>query len=347
MFRSVRRATFWEHATWAAQPVVRSRCGPLALALACLTTATGCGEADHTSQGHRPAGTANFFAAGGIWNRPLPSRAPLAPDSGALVRDLAQQVRAKGAWINTDHYSVPIVTVGRAQRRVAVRLDTRYPPLQRAFASVPVPPSAQPAAGSDQHLVVWQPGTDTMWEFWHMQRRPDAWHARWGAKITHASRSAGVVPAPEGATGSGLPLAGGLMTAAELRRGRIDHALALALPALRAGVVAAPADRTDGRVARATAIPMGTRFRLDPRVNVDALGLPPAARMIARAAQRYGMIVRDTSGSVTLYAQAPPPGQGDVYGPVFRGASPDKLLARFPWDRLQVVRSRVSRVSGG
>src|SRR4051794_22207255 len=119
--------------------VVRSRYGPLALALACVTTATGCGAANHASQGHRPAATAHFFAAGGVWNRPLASRAAFAPDSGALVRALVQQVRAKGAWITTNQYSVPIVTVGRSQRRVAVRLDTRSPPLQRAFASVPVP----------------------------------------------------------------------------------------------------------------------------------------------------------------------------------------------------------------
>jgi hypothetical protein len=324
---------------------VRLRHPALVLTVALVAT-TGCGAGNGTSEHHRAQPDARFFAASAVWNRALPSRAPLAADSGALVTELQRQVRTNGVWINTWSYSVPIVTVGRRQPRVPVRLDTRYPPLQRDFDSVPVPPGSRPAVGNDRHLVVWQPSTDTMWEFWHMNRLPDGWHARWGAKIVRVSHSPGIVPAPEGATGSGLPLVGGLITTAELRRGRVDHALAIGLPALRAGMVAAPADRTDGRVSSAQSIPMGTRFRLDPRVDVDSLGLSPVGRMIARAAQRYGMIVRDTSGSVSLYGQAPTPGRPNVYPSVFRGAYPNQLLARFPWNRLQVVRAPVRRVTG-
>ena len=38
---------------------------------------------------------------------------------------------------------------------------------------VPLPPEAQPSAGSDQHLVVWQPSSDRLWEFWSRPGRRD------------------------------------------------------------------------------------------------------------------------------------------------------------------------------
>ena len=310
----------------------------------------GCAS-DRGATAARPAaaraGDGRFFAPSSVWNRPLPANTPIAPNSGALVAGLRGQVRSAGPWIATSDYSVPVVRVGARQRRVRVKLDTSYAPLQRAFASVPVPRSARPAPGGDRHLVVWQPATDTMWEFWLAAGRADGWHARWGARMTHVSRSPGINPAPTGATASGLPLVGGMMTLDELRRGRIDHALSVAIPTTRAGVAAWPATRTDGQDPSPTAIPEGTRFRLDPRVDVDRLGLPRAARAMALAAQRYGIIVRDKAGAVVFYGQIAPPSRSTAYDAVFHGAYPNQLLARFPWDRLQVVRSPVRRVTGG
>jgi hypothetical protein len=323
---------------------VRARHRLLALALIAAAGLSACSSSDGRSTS-KPG--QRFFAPSSVWNRPLGSHVALAPDSARLVRELQRQVHYAGPWINTNSYSVPIVTVSARQPAVRVRLDNPYAPLARDFSRVPVPPHAKPAAGGDRHLVVWQPSSNTMWEFWLMTRRRDGWHAGWGAKLSHVTRSPGIVPAPEGATASGLPLVGGLMTFGDLRSGRIDHALALGIPGVRKGVATWPADRTDGRVAGRRSIPMGTRFRLDPRVDVDRLDLPPAAKVIARAVQRYGMIARDTSGSVSLYAQAPPADKPRIYRPVFHGAYPNQLLAHFPWDRLQVVRAPTHRVRGG
>jgi hypothetical protein len=324
----------------------------LAAAVLGAGCASGKATSDQTSTPAKrrpPARTtdARFFAPSSVWNRRLPADTPVAPNSKTLVSKLQRQIHTAGPWIATTNFSVPIVRVGARQKRVRVKLDTGYAPLQRAFASVPVPRSARPAPGNDHHLVVWQPATDTMWEFWLMQRKADGWHARWGAKMAHVSRSAGINPSPTGATASGLPLVGGLMTLAELRRGRIDHALAVALPSTRARVAAWPATRTDGQDPSPAAIPEGTRFRLDPSVDVAKLGLPPAAQAMALAAQRYGIIVRDKAGAVVFYGQEPPRSRPRAYHAVFHGAFPNQLLSRFPWDKLQVVRSRVRPVTHG
>jgi hypothetical protein len=83
------------------------------------------------------------------------------------------------------------------------------------------------------------------------------------------------------------------------------------------------------------------RFRVDPRLDIAALHLPPIVRMLAEAAQRYGLVVRDKSANVTFYAEDPTPlGSNPYAGPAgfFGGQYPNRLLERFPWSRLQALR---------
>jgi hypothetical protein len=288
------------------------------------------------------------FACSSVWNAPLAADAPLSPRSADYTSKLAAQVKAYGGWINTYSFSVPVYTVSRSQARVPVTLDTSgagsADELAQAFKQgVPIPAGAKAAAGQDQHMVVWQPSTNTMWEFWHAQRVNDAWHARWGGKMTNVSSNPGYFTHPPdwGATATSLPLLGGLIGISELRSGHIDHALAMAIPHAAAGVVAFPAQRSDGNEHISGEIPEGTRFRLNPKVDIAGLHLPPVVKVLAEAAQRYGMIVRDQSGAVNFYAQDPTPlGKNPYYGPhgLFDGLSPASIMRAFPWRDLEVVR---------
>ena len=71
-------------------------------------------------------------------------------------------------------------------------------------------------------------------------------------------------------------------------------------------------------------MPQGAHLRLDPAVDVDSLGLHPVARMLAEAAQRYGVIVRDrTRVSAQFFLESPPRDQRSPYtgaGGLFAGA---------------------------
>jgi hypothetical protein len=71
--------------------------------------------------------------------------------------------------VNTTSYSSPIYTVPAGQATVNVVLDWNTPPLNAALQAVPLPASVTVAPGTDEHLVVYQPATDQMWEFWHMR----------------------------------------------------------------------------------------------------------------------------------------------------------------------------------
>jgi hypothetical protein len=302
-----------------------------------------------------PPDCGRFFAPQTFWNAPLPAAAPLDPDSAAVTGDLVRKVRDGYAsnlppTINTAAYSPPVYTVGPRQARVRVVLAPGHAPdLQAAFAAVPLPAGARGAAGSDGEAVIWQPATDTLWEFWQLRLSAGGWHAAWGGRMDGVSSGPGFFPAQRpnwGTAATGLPLVGGLITPRELRSGRIDHVLSLGVPKTRRGDFSRPARRTDGVSPCAHAVPEGARFRLDPALDIDSLGLPPAVAALAHAAQQYGIVVRDQSGSVAFYAQNASSLPSDPYPALFGGKAPWDLLAQFPWSRLQLVRMHLARMPG-
>ena len=137
-----------------------------------------------------------------------------------MVRGLVAEVNSElarhyGPWINTREYSAPVFTVGPNQPTVHVTLDRNLPEMQKAIDAVPIPPGAKPAAGTDKHMVIWQPATDTMWEFWRMEMRPDGWHAGAAGAMHNVSSNPGYYTPDAwsgaqpwwGATATGLPLA--------------------------------------------------------------------------------------------------------------------------------------------
>lgn len=272
----------------------------------------------------------------------------------ALAAEAArEQAEGTGPWINTTSSSTPIYVVGAKQPAVRVALllprGRVRAALQAAFRRVPIPADAQPAAGPDRQLTVYQPATGRLWEFFHAERTAEGWRAGWGGAIQHVSHSPGYYSASAwpgatsrwGASATSLPLVGGLMLPAELQRGVIDHALAVALPYPRMGLYAWPAQRSDGTGTEPTDIPEGARLRLDPTLNIPALHLPRLTEVMALAAQRYGIIVRDqTHKGIAFYAEDPvATGHNPYRGPrgIFEGQSPAELLAAFPWSDLEVV----------
>ncbi|MFZ1997120.1 MAG: hypothetical protein WAU75_23600 [Solirubrobacteraceae bacterium] len=293
----------------------------------------------------------NAFSPTSFWNTPLASAASLDPSSQTYVNDLVSQVNSFGAWLNTTAYSVPAYVVPADQPAVTVHLNTYGPDLQQQFDAVPIPPGAEPAAGTDGSLTVWQPSTDKIWDFWQLsQSASGAWSARWGGEMDNVSTNPGYFTHSAqtdswGATATGLPLLGGLITIADLKRGYINHALAMAVPQATQGVFSWPAQRTDGRFTGGTALPEGLRFRLNPTVDIASLGLPYFERMLAEAAQTYGIVIRDQSGSVSLYAQDPTTTASNPWVSPFDGWSEGTYLSWFPWNDLQALQTQLSTTS--
>jgi len=243
------------------------------------------------------------------------------------------------------------------------------PGLQSQFLDVPLPSGFAPSAGTDEEAVVYQPSTGRYWEFWLMEptgakttnsvgQSVPQWRAGWGGQIAELGANPGYFHTTAqdlkyGTAATGLALLGGLMTIAEQKRGVIEHALHIALPKTRSAIWALPARRTDGTVTDPTAIPEGTTFRIPASLNLNAIDMDPYARMLARAAQTYGLVVRDTAGAVAFYAENPSgmPGPDPYWGPggilgcPSSGAVPscypdsNNRLRGFPWAQLVAIRA--------
>jgi hypothetical protein len=309
-----------------------------------------------------PAAPFRFFSPTSFWNEPVSASVSLDPSSAAVVGAFDQEITAaeeakKGLPnINVTSWSVPLYTVPADQPMVNVTLleTAKTPVLLAAWDAVPLPSNALPAVGTDKHLVVWQPSTDHLWEFWHLEKTLTGWQAAWGGAMEKASSDLGVY-GPEawsgatkwwGASATSLSIAGGLITLEDLEKGQINHALAMAIPSPRGELYASPAQRTDGWVTAPDSIPEGAHLRLDPNLDLASLKLPRFTLMMAEAAQKYGIFVRDTAGNVAFYAQDPTPtGTNPYFGTTgyFEGKTAQQLLAVFPWSHLQLLKMELHK----
>jgi hypothetical protein len=321
------------------------------------------------------------FASDSYVHQPLSPNAEIDPLSDVWVRDLQRQIKQYYgvAAVNITKYAPPLFIVGADHPTVKV-LAARgwepkwsFEPLQQQWNAVPLPVDFQPSGGSDKEAIVYQPSTGRYWEFWVAERTGkqvrnsagamvEEWRAAWGGMISNLRENPGYfVPTAGGykfgTTATSLPLLAGLMTVAEQQRGSIEHPLHFAIPEVRKGVWAFPAQRTDGQIASDTAIPEGVTFRLPPTLDVDKLDMDPYARILARAVQKYGMILRDKAGAVVFYAENPGTRyEVDPYfgrhgilrcalGKFVWGCAPDSnnRLRGFPWDRLQALKVDLKR----
>jgi len=296
--------------------------------------------------------TDRIFSSTSFWYTPIPSVVPLHPNSAGFVSDfLRQKDKYYGnVTINSTKYASPVYYVDNSLRKVKVTqwdcqkkgfLDTS---LAEQWAEVPIPSYAKPADGTDGEMTIYQASTDTLWEFWKTRQVNGEWQACWGGRMQNASQSDGVFNTYYGTTATSLPFIGGQITAEELQRGEIKHAIGIALvEAESSKIVSWPAHRSDGRNLdnAPNRIPEGLRFRLDPKVNVDALDMHPVGKIIAKAAQKYGFVVWDHAGALSLRLQNPYSytvfSKPNPYDALYAGSPTYKILANFPWDKLQFL----------
>lgn len=296
--------------------------------------------------------TDRIFSPTSFWYTPIPNVVPLHPNSVGFVSDFLRQKdkHYRTVTINDFKYASPVYYVDKNLLKVKVTqwdcqkkgfLDKK---LAKQWAEVPIPSDAKPADGTDAEMTVYQESTDTLWEFWKTRQVNGEWQACWGGRIQNASQNEGVFNTYYGTTATSLPFIGGQITAEELQRGEIKHVIGIALVETESYKIRSwPAHRSDGfnpdKVPNR--IPQGIRFRLDPNVNVDALNMHPIGKIIAKAAQKYGFIVWDHAGAISLRSQNPYSytvfSKPNPYDELYAGSPRYKILANFPWDKLQFL----------
>jgi hypothetical protein len=306
-----------------------------------------------------------FFASTSSWNEPLPEKTERDPNAGSILSQLNGEIthgketgEAPQTTIDTTDWSVPVYTVPASQPAVKVTLHTPKPDpaLQAAFNAVPLPADAKPAVGTDALLAVWQPSTDKLWEFWQLAHSGEGWTASYGGAMQNVSGNPGVY-GPEawpgansnwGASSCSMAMVGGLITLEDLKSGKINHALMIAIPHVRAGVYSSPAKRTDGKYENPLDLPEGAHLRLPSDLNLASLHLPKLDLWIAEAAQRYGIYVCLGGVNIGFFGQDPTPTGTNPYtgpGGYFEGQPANKIIEQFPWKDLVLLKMELHSMS--
>jgi hypothetical protein len=287
----------------------------IGIAGASLLLLAGCGSraGGPGTPGAGGGGGGGIFEAPNVWSQPVDGVA-LHPQSQTMIDRLVADGGFGLGRVQID-FSISVLEAdGSTPLADLVQAPGYYLPDCDAPAKVPLPPGGAVegesgyacAGGGDCHLLV-------------IDRRQKRLYEAYAASETSATRISALCVVVwdlartyptdlrgdqcTSADAAGLPIAPLLFSADEVAAGSVDHAIRFILPnaRIRAGVFVHPATHAGAPSGAADAIPYGGRLRL--KAGFDLRRLPTeGARVVARAMQRYGMILAD-GGSVALTAR--------------------------------------------
>lgn len=246
------------------------------------------------------------FPANNHWNLRVDGL-PVAANSATMIESIgaARSVHpdfGSGTWEGAP-IGIPFKVVTKRQKRVPVSFEYadesdrgRYPVPRN------VPIEGGRSGTGDRHVILidrdrcklhelyaaypvrggrsWRAGSGAVWNLRSNKLRPDGWTS---------------------ADAAGLPIFPGLARADEVVRGEIDHALRFTAARTQRAYVY-PARHFASSNSDPSLPPMGLRVRL--KGSIDLAQFSPQARVIARALQRYGMLLAD-NGSPWYISGAP------------------------------------------
>ncbi len=239
------------------------------------------------------------LATEAAWNQDI-SKAPRDPRSAAIVAYIDSH---GGDHLHPDfgsprEYGFPYSVVSAGQRKLPIHY-TAYGD-ESDPGPFPVPAGAPVEGGNrsdgDRHVLVvdrsscrlyelyrafyvakphphWNADSGTEWDLGSAKRRPDSWTS---------------------ADAAGLPIFPGLVRYDEAADGHLDHAIRVTFDSTRSAWVH-PASHCAGDTSDGDAPAMGTRLRLKAGYGLG--GFSGAARTIAVAMKRYGLIVADNGSN--------------------------------------------------
>lgn len=247
------------------------------------------------------------------WDQPVLNLAPAAA-SGPIIADLVE----RGGWGNGGvfqiDFSIEVLEATAGTPLVSWTPNGDWYETECDAAPVPVPAGGalEGEAGyacegdGDCHLIVHDTATRTLYEMW----RADFAGAPTGGclAVWHLDRAYDETLRGDQCTSAdaaGLPIAPLLFTADEVAAGEVRHAIRFILPnsRIRNRTYVRPATHATGVASGgADSAPYGVRLRL--RADFPVASLPSeGARVVARALQRYGMILTD-GGQIALTARS-------------------------------------------
>lgn len=267
----------------------------------------------------QPPATWTPFAGTGVWNRADAMAATPHTNSAALITQLLADYTAPSApkvGMSTPGQTSGLLDFGHplywarpTDPLFRLSLTSAYGGIVNNSEQIRIPDAAQPASGSDHHLVVCQPD-GTLYEFWNVTAKPAG-----GGTLTAGigNRLSIVGTGLNGAsTAAHFSLIAGAIRAEELLGGQINHALFMVIQQGSAlldygysvvrdaggSAYVYPAGAGDSTRAGSNRLAMGARLHLNMTDSqIAALSVPAWKKTILTALAHYGSYFGDTGGS--------------------------------------------------
>ncbi len=186
-------------------------------------------------------------------------------------------------------YGIPITIVDSVER-VPVRFEyadesdrVRYPLNAQTLIE------GGSDADGDRHAIVVDAESCTLFETWNTRLTASGWTA--GSGAVWSLRSNTLRPKSwTSADAAGLPILPGLLRWAEVKAGKVDHAIRFTTDVTQRAFVW-PARHQAGSTSDPSFPPMGARFRLKSGYSMN--GYSTQARVVLQAMKRYGLVLAD------------------------------------------------------
>jgi hypothetical protein len=322
------------------------------------TSAPSTSATTSTTRAPAPSGGSGYgtperpFAASSAWNRPIPANNPLAANSAGMVRRLSSGGHynvTNGAWgqmgapVFYADASTPRYTWGAHCGAISGK-------------QVPIPPGSHeaqgPGANTDHKYIVIDTDARLVYDIWgaDVEGRDCLKWGYQGAGVIEALATANDgapgINGQQAPTGAGTSSLAGLLRAYDATHldedGTYGHALQGASMYSAKGRWVSPATKSDGPDTSPDAIPQGSRLQLSPSFNCGAISTP-GIRAYCRTAQKYGIILMDTTPvhALTIYQEDVKdntPATGNPLAGGYWGTDADwPPLAKVPLDQFRVV----------
>lgn len=254
------------------------------------------------------AAPGQLFPPGAPWNQRVDQRG-LAADSGQVVGWLAENHDSQSRF--QIDFSISVLTAdAQTPRRAFTPTEDHWASeCDTAPVPLPEPGSVEGELGyactndGDCHLAVVAPSECRLYEMFRADVRDEfrgGCLAVWDVSRVYPATGRG--EHCTSADAAGLPIAPLMFGPDDIVAGEIRHAIRFVLPndKIRERIYVRPATHsTPATTGPAAAPPYGARLRL--RADADLSELNPAARVVAVAMQRYGIILAD-AGNITFTA---------------------------------------------
>jgi len=269
-----------------------------------------------------------FFSEESFWNQPIPKNAEVDPRSEKWIKMLEQEPTGENFGISFETWTIPVYEVDEntplynveyhqlsdKQKKTWNTINDRkqfgHGP---SFNPVPIPNNATPDPEEDAHFTIIDWNRMVAWDMWGLRKRKDgSWESNTGMffrldgdgifdgyELGYVDEESVHFHGPSRA--AGVPAFAGLIMYDEVMAGEIKHKLSCATRYAAYREFVYPASWTDGFTEGG--IPEGAVIRLNPNLDLMQFDLTKEEIIIAKALQKYGMVIVDIAQGQPIYAE--------------------------------------------